>query len=304
MTPSEAASVLGVTMLPDGRGPQGRYVDAAGQTYHVMEFGSGPATVFLHGGGPGCTAWTDFGQVAALFSSHRTVVLVDLLQYGRSAKPAITGPMWDFHAHHLNALLDALGLERPDLVCNSWGGTMALRLAAVHPGRVGSLVVTGSMPVFHGPLGPLLDRSRRGRLVREQYYGGEGPTRAKMRELMATFEWYDGAAIPDATLDIRYTQSLEADEIRCGQSPSDRGAWQDLSGDLGLIDAPTLFMWGMFDGFLTPDYPLMCANLVARGNLHVMDRVSHHLQEEAPEAYHRVVAAFLDQPGVAPGAGP
>ena len=43
-------------------------------------------------------------------------------------------------------------IERADLVCNSWGGTIAIALAAEHPERVRSLVVTGSMPVFYGPL--------------------------------------------------------------------------------------------------------------------------------------------------------
>ena len=42
-----------------------------------------------------------------------------------------------------------------------------------------------------------------------------------------------------------------------------------------------------------PDYPLMLSRMVPRGNLHVMDHVSHHLQEERPAAYHAVVDGFL-----------
>ena len=45
--------------------------------------------------------------------------------------------------------------QRADLVCNSWGGTIALDLAARYPDRARSLVVTGSMPVLYGALGPL-----------------------------------------------------------------------------------------------------------------------------------------------------
>jgi pimeloyl-ACP methyl ester carboxylesterase len=292
---TRAADALGVTMHADGRGPEGRYVDALGQRYHLLEFGEGPPTVFLHGGGPGCTGWTDFGPCTPHFAAHRRVILVDLLQYGRSDKPAISGPMWDFHAKHLVALFDALALDRPDVVCNSWGGTQALCLAADHPERVRRLVITGSMPVFHGPMSPLLDRSRRGRIAREEYYGGDGPTREKMRALMSRFEWFDGDAIPEATIDLRYVQSLEPDEISCGQVPANRGEWQDLSGHLARITAPTLFLWGMYDAFLTPDYPLMLASRMERGNLAVVDRAGHHLQEERPAAYHAAAAAFLDQ---------
>ena len=77
-------------------------------------------------------------------------------------------------------------------------------------------------------------------------------------------------------------------------SDSPRGEWQDLTAELGQIQAPALFIWGMQDAFLTPDYPLMLARMVPRGNLHIMDHASHHLQEERPGAYHAVVTGFLN----------
>ncbi len=276
--------------------PEGAYAGVDGVTYHYIGMGQGSPTVFLHGGGPGCTAWSDFGPVAPLFARDRQCLLVDILQYGRSEKCVITGPMWDFHAARTVALLDALDVDRADFVCNSWGGTIALNLAATYPGRVRSLVVTGSMPVFYGPLAPLPERARRGRNARDAYYGGEGPTREKMRDLMARLEWYDGTAIPDATVDLRYEQSVDPAEMQlAARSDSPRGQWQDLTDRLGRIAAPVLFCWGMYDAFLTPDYPLMLARMVPRGQLYVMDRAAHHLQEERPHDYPAVGSGFLVQ---------
>jgi len=276
--------------------PPGRLVDAAGLAYHVIEMGAGPPTFFLHGGGPGCTAWSDFGAVAPLFAADRRCHLVDLLQYGGSEKCTISGPMWDFHARTMVDLLDALEIERADFVCNSWGGTIALALAANHPERARALVVTGSMPVFHGPLAPLPEGGRRGRKARDAYFGGDGPTWAKMRTLMAELEWYDADAIPDATVTLRYEQSVDPDEMAlAARSDSPRGEWQDLSDHLGRIRCPVLFAWGMYDAFLTPDYPLMLASRIEHGQLYVMDQASHHLQEERPEHFHSVVSGFLDQ---------
>ncbi|GAA0526323.1 alpha/beta fold hydrolase [Paractinoplanes ferrugineus] len=270
--------------------PEGKYAEG----YHYLDLGSGPDTVFLHGGGPGCTGWSDFGPVAGLFAEQRRVLIPDILQYGRSDKVRITGPMWDFHAARTIALLDSLGVERADFVCNSWGGTIALDLAANYPSRVRSLVVTGSMPVFYGPLAPLPENGRRGRNARDAYYGGEGPTREKMRQLITRLEWYDGDRLPAATLELRYRQSLDEGERElAAMSDSPRGEWQDLTAELGRIQAPTLFIWGREDAFLTPDYPMMLARMVRHGNLHVMDHVSHHLQEEQPERFHAIVAAFL-----------
>lgn len=288
--------------------PEGAYAEAGGVTYHYIGMGTGtggaaggaagrPApAMFLHGGGPGCTAWSDFGPVAPLFARDRPCYLVDLLQYGKSEKCVIKGPMWDFHAATIVALMDALDLGRTDLVCNSWGGTIALNLAAKYPDRVRSLVVTGSMPVFHGPLAPLPEGGRRGRNARDAYYGGEGPSWQKMRDLMARLEWYDPSEIPDATVTMRYEQSLDPGEMElAARSDSPRGEWQELTAELGAITTPVLFAWGMYDAFLTPDYPLMLARMVDRGHLYVMDKAGHHLQEERPYDYYAAVSGFLDQ---------
>ncbi len=281
---------------PDGR----RVVTPEGHGYHVVSLGSDsarPAAVFLHGGGPGCTGWTDFGPVAPLFATDRPVHLVDLLQYGRSDKPAIDGPRWSFLAASMVALLDELGLDDPvDLVCNSWGGTIAIALAAEYPDRVRSMVITGSMPVFYGPLAPLPEAGRRGRRARDAYFGGEGPTVDKMRTLIATLEWFDADRVPDATVEARYRQSLDPDEMRLAASSDDlRGGWQDLEQHLRDIRCRVLFCWGMHDAFLTPDYPLMLARMVPHGQLYVMDCTSHHLQEERPWDYYTVVTGFLGQ---------
>jgi pimeloyl-ACP methyl ester carboxylesterase len=285
--------------------PPSRFADGGGVRYHYHDMGAGPDTIFLHGGGPGCTAWSDFGPVAPLFAARRRCLLVDIHQYGKSEKSRINGPMWDHHAVKTVALMDTLGVERADFVCNSWGGSIALNLAANYPERVRALVVTGSMPVFYGPLAPLPEGGRRGRNARDAYYGGEGPTREKMRELITRLEWYDPAALPEETLDMRYAQSLDPGERElAAMSDSPRGDWQDLTAELGRISAPVLFLWGMHDAFLTPDYPLMLARMVPRGNLHVMDHVSHHPQEERPPAFHAVASAFLDaQPSAAAPSG-
>lgn len=290
----EAAEAVSLEPGPE---PPGRVVEVEGRGYYLRELGDGPPLVLLHGGGPGCTGWSDFAVVARMFARKRRCVLPDLLQYGRSDKSAIEGPMWDFHARSMVGLLDALGLEQVDFVCNSWGGTVALRLASGYPQRARSLVVTGSMPVFHGPLAPLPEGGRRGRNARDAYYGGEGPTREKMRALMARLEWFDPDLIPQGTLEMRHRQSLDPAEMAlAARTDAPRGEWQDLTAELAAVACPTLFCWGLQDAFLQPDYPMMLCRMVQRGQLHILDRASHHLQEERPVHYHGIVETFLRQP--------
>ena len=277
--------------------PEGRYVQAGSNSYYLIEMGAGDPVFLLHGGGPGCTSWSDFGLVAPMFAENRRCLMPDLLQYGKSDKSRIKGPMWDHHARSMAELMDALEIERADFVCNSWGGTIALCFVATYPQRARSLTVTGSMPVFYGPLAPLPEGGRRGRNARDLYYGDQGPSKEKMRALIAQLEWYNPDLLPDETVTMRYLQSLDAEEMRlAASSDSPRGDWQDLTEELGKVQCPTLFCWGLQDDFLTPDYPLMLTRMVQRGQLHVLDASSHHLQEERPEHYFHIVRSFLDQP--------
>lgn len=284
--------------LCPGNMPKGKMIKAGTDTYHVIEKGRDERDVFLlHGGGPGCTAWSDFAVVSDLFARHYHLIMPDLLQYGQSSKSVIKGPMWDYHSLSMTRLMDALEIEKADFVCNSWGGTIALRLASRYPQRVRSLTITGSMPVFYGPLAPLPENGRRGRNARDRYYGGNGPSLEKMRTLMANLEWYDPAKIPEATVRMRYEQSLDPEEMAlAASSDNPRGTWQELTRELADITCPTLFFWGLQDGFLTPDYPMMLTRMVQRGQLHILDACSHHLQEERPEHYFQVVHGFLQQP--------
>ncbi len=283
--------------LDPGPAPGGRFVDVQGRNYFLFEIGTGPPLLLLHGGGPGCTGWSDFGVVSRMFGATRRCIVPDLLQYGKSSKDTIAGPMWSFHARSLVGLLDALQLDRADFACNSWGGTIALCLAAQYPERVRSLVVTGSMPVFYGPLAPLPEGGRRGRGARDLYYGGEGPTPEKMRALMARLEWFDPRLIPETTVRMRYEQSLDEGEMAlAARTDAPRGGWQDLTAELSQIRCPTLFCWGLHDAFPQPDYPMMLARMVPRGQLHILDHASHHLQEERPAHYFEIVESFLRQP--------
>ena len=276
--------------------PKGEMIAASKHRYHVIDQGAGRALVFLHGGGPGCTAWSDFAVVSELFRQEYRCVMPDILQYGRSDKPIIRGPMWDFHSASIVKLMDSLGILKADFICNSWGGSIALCLAARYPERARSLTVTGSMPVFYGPLAPLPEGTKRGRNARNRYYGGSGPSMEKMRELMASLEWFDAERIPPETVRLRYEQSLNAEEMAlAANSDNPRGDWQDLTNELPLIECPTLFCWGLNDAFLTPDYPMMLTRMVKRGQLHVLDASSHHLQEERPMAYFEIVRGFLKQ---------
>jgi pimeloyl-ACP methyl ester carboxylesterase len=84
-----------------------------------------------------------FGPVLPTLAERHQVVAVDLQGHGRTAD--IDRPI-DIRlmADDIAALIDHLGLDRPDLVGYSLGGGVALHTAAKYPAKVGRLVAASA----------------------------------------------------------------------------------------------------------------------------------------------------------------
>jgi pimeloyl-ACP methyl ester carboxylesterase len=115
-------------------------VDATLRAIEVAGTGRGAPIVFLHGlGSASSVAFRPVADDPAL--AGRRMLLVDLLGFGHSERPADWGYTLDGHAAAVAALLDDAGVRGCCLVGHSIGGTIAILLAAVRPDLIGSLVV-------------------------------------------------------------------------------------------------------------------------------------------------------------------
>lgn len=97
----------------------------------------GPSWVLTHGLASNARLWD--GVAARLTASGHHVVTVDQRGHGRSSKP--DGP-YDVAtcADDLAALVDELGLDRPAVAGQSWGGNVVLELGYRHPELVAHVV--------------------------------------------------------------------------------------------------------------------------------------------------------------------
>jgi pimeloyl-ACP methyl ester carboxylesterase len=255
--------------------------------------GEGTPAVLLHGGGPGCSAWTDFAAIVPELNG-RELILVDLPQYGASDAPRADGPVFSFHARYVTALLSDLGIGRADFVCQSLGGAVALLIAAREPHRVRRIVLTGSRPADLGG-----DSGVGGAEIRAAYYGGDGPTQGKMRDLIRRYEWSDPARVPEATVAERYRNSVTPDALALGTDTEGRGLPEDLGPLLPDVSAPVLLLWGAADPFADVGYASRLAAALPSSRLEVLPDTAHHPQEERPREYTRLAQAFLlDSPQV------
>jgi pimeloyl-ACP methyl ester carboxylesterase len=118
----------------------GQYAEVNGINLYYEIHGAGRPLILLHGGlGSG----EMFGPVMPQLAERHQVIAPDLQGHGRTAD--IDRPL-DIRlmADDIAALIDHLGLDRPDVVGYSLGGGVALQVAARHPDKVRRLVAVSA----------------------------------------------------------------------------------------------------------------------------------------------------------------
>ena len=125
------------------------YLDAPGPS-------DGQTLMLLHGLSANANSFA--GLLAAGLSPALRVIAPDLRGRARSGKPESGYEMAD-HARDVIALLDALGLDRVVMGGHSFGGYLAIYIAANYPERVSKLVVIDAAICSHPRIGVLLKPS-------------------------------------------------------------------------------------------------------------------------------------------------
>jgi pimeloyl-ACP methyl ester carboxylesterase len=138
-------TVLTVRKVEDALPPAGRFVDVPGALLHVVERGTGPPLLLVHGLAAQLHYFT-FGILDQLAEQYR-VVAVDRPGSGYSVRTQGASAALGAQADVLAALIDTLQLGRPVVVGHSMGGAVALALAQRHPEHVAGLVLVS--PLTH-----------------------------------------------------------------------------------------------------------------------------------------------------------
>lgn len=116
------------------------YAEVNGINLYYETHGDGQPLILLHGGLMTGESFTPI--LPALTARHR-VILVDHQGHGRTAD--IDRPLdVRFMADDIAALIDHLGLDRPDIVGYSLGGGVAMQVAIRHPGKVRRIVAAAA----------------------------------------------------------------------------------------------------------------------------------------------------------------
>jgi 4,5:9,10-diseco-3-hydroxy-5,9,17-trioxoandrosta-1(10),2-diene-4-oate hydrolase len=274
--------------------PAARMVQVGNRHIHLSEFGTGPAVLMLHGGGPGASGLSNYARNIDALARQFRVLVPDLPGYGRSTK-SVNGedPFGDL-ATAMLGLLDALGIERAHVVGNSLGGACALRMALEQPGRIDRIVLMGPGGIGISQAAPTDGLKR---LL--GYYAGEGPTLEKLRTFICEDLVFDASRITDDVLRERFEASIDPEIIANPplRAPKDLEAFKRLDflldPRLPALGHRTLVLWGTADRVNPSSGAMALQARLPACDVYLFSRTGHWVQWERSDEFNAVVAAFL-----------
>lgn len=261
-------------MTDQAEAGRGRRITAFEIDTNYHDAGGGPVVVFLHGSGPGVSAWTNWKRVMPEFAADFRVIAPDMAGFGYTERKE--GLAYDIKTwvKHLIGILDALDLPKVSLVGNSFGGSLSLAAAARFPERFERIVLMGT-PCDKFMMTPGL---RAG--------WDYSPSRENMRSTMAHFP-YNPAFITDELVEDRYQASLipgAQEGLRKLLAKPNEDGETPLSGMpesvVANIEHPTLVLHGREDRVIPVEMGIRLGRAMPNAELHMFGKCGHWVQAE------------------------
>jgi len=271
---------------------------ADGLELQVLEWSTeGVPLVLLHGHGNEAHLWDDFVPCIA---PHYRVIAVDQRGHGDSDWDPEGRYDTEYMVADLEALTDALGIERFVLVGFSMGGRVSMSFAGLHPERLAGLVLVD--------IGPEVDA--RGALRIGMEMQSQPPVFANIDEYASVLSLNYPAGQPAALMRMaRYALrqrddglfELKMDPKLRGERPNDEAArareeastkehWEALA----RIACPTLVVRGAASDILSPETAdKMVDEVLPNGRLEVVPQAAHSVATDNPKGFEEAVSKFV-----------
>ncbi|NYB75061.1 alpha/beta fold hydrolase [Sedimentibacter hydroxybenzoicus DSM 7310] len=252
--------------------------------YH--DEGEGFPVILAHGSGPGVSAWANWRLVIPKLSKNRRVIAPDMLGFGYTERKEDLPLNMKTWVKQTVDFLDALCIEKTDIVGNSFGGALALAMAIDYPERIRKVVLMGAMGVSF-PITKGLD----------DVWGYE-PSFERMKEMLLLFVDNKNIATDDLA-QMRYEASIEPgfQESFSAMFPAPRQQWVEFMArtdeEIANIKQPVLIIHGREDLVIPVSNSYKLFNLIDDAALHVFGHCGHWTQIEKTAQFSQLVDNFL-----------
>ncbi len=266
--------------------PEGRYVQAGPIRMHYLEFGdrSGPVIVFLHGSGPGNSAWANFHLNKDAFAGAGFRVLMpDMIGFGYSDKPLDLGDYTlSLFCETLMAGLKAMGVETCSFVGNSLGGGVAIQIALDNPEFVEKLVLMGpgcleEQGAYWGMPG----------IAKMMEANKAGMSKEVQGDVMRLFT-YDPRHVTQDLIDMRWAIAKDQPKevLTTMKTP-------ELGSRMGELTCPILTFWGTNDEFMPPQGKEKCLKANETSRFIEVNACGHWVMIEHARMFNAASIDFL-----------
>jgi pimeloyl-ACP methyl ester carboxylesterase len=238
-----------------------RFIEVIGTRIRFIEAGldhAGPPLLMLHGHRDEADHWFP-NPLPALAGEHR-VIAPDLPGFGLSGEmPEYGLPQY---AAVMQAFLDALRVERANLLGHSMGAQVAIVMAAPQPERINKLVLVDSAGL------PRLDP----------------PWQVPLKMLADSSTW----SLRQYPLHMRFGARPAARREGLHILQKER-----VGNYLKSLTMPTLIVWGSRDRVVPLEHGALMARHIPHARLAVIRAAGHVPFYQKPDEFNRLVLTFL-----------
>lgn len=266
--------------FPLPSGATERFVKTGDLTMKIVEAGSGPAVLLIHGLGWDHSLWN---PTVEQFSPRYRMIAVDTRGHGGTDKPAGPYDMGMF-ARDYSALADALGLQRVCVVGLSQGGMVAQQLALLRPDLVSALVLISTSCKS----APSLRDNMEARIAAIDEAGPEAAAKIAAESIFSPA--WRAANAGELARFYAWRSAMPVEPLNAAT----RALYDfDLSKDLPSINVPTLVVAGAGDTLTRPAGMEEIATLIPGAKYQLVANSGHMLPVEQPTVVSALLRDFL-----------
>lgn len=238
--------------------------------FKFIEEGEGEPLILLHGL---FGALSNFKDLIEFFRLHYKVVVPMLPLFELDILHTSVGGLAKF----VHKFIEAQDYQNVHLLGNSLGGHVGLVHTLKHPGRLKSLILTGSSGLFENGMG--------------DSYPKRGDYEFIKKKTEMTFYKPEVASkeLVDEVYEI-VNNRIKAIKIIALAKSAIRN---NLGDELSQIEIPTLLIWGNND-IITPPFVAKEFNkLITSSELYFIDNCGHAPMMEVPDEFNKILFEFL-----------